>query len=96
MNDIMYKVVIAKRYKKGIKRLRKSGSFSEGNLRNVLRLLAEGKPLPQKYRDHQLSGVLKNLRECHLEPDLLLIYELSEESLTLFLINIGSHSELFG
>ncbi len=91
----MYKVVLAKRYKKGIKRLRKSGSFREGNLRSILYLLAKGKPLPQKYYDHQLSGVLKNLRECHLEQNLLLIYELSPESLTLFLVNIGSHSELF-
>lgn len=91
----MYRVVLTKRYKKGLKKLRKSGSFNEGKLRSVLYLLAEGKLLPQKYYDHQLSGVLENLRECHLEPDLLLMYELSPESFTLFLVNIGSHSDLF-
>ena len=51
--------------------------------------------LPEKYVDHSLGGQYKGMRECHLKPDALLIYSISEESQTLYLERIGSHSELF-
>jgi mRNA interferase YafQ len=60
----------------------------------VLLLLAEDKPLPAHYRDHALVGNWKNYRECHLKPDLLLIYKAEEPNL-LKLARLGSHSELF-
>lgn len=57
-------------------------------------LLAEDKPLPESYRDHSLVGEWKGYRECHLKPDLLLIYR-TEEPETLKVARLGSHSELF-
>jgi len=56
--------------------------------------LADDRPLAEKHRDHALAGNWKNHRECHLKPDLLLIYKLPDEA-TLRLVRMGSHSELF-
>lgn len=56
--------------------------------------LAEGLSIPEKHRDHSLGGNWKGHRECHLKPDLLLIYKLPDEK-TLRLVRMGSHSELF-
>ncbi len=62
-------------------------------LREVLHWLEEGVKLPASYRDHALVGQYKGTRECHLEPDWLLIYEASGEDV--ILIRTGSHSDLF-
>ena len=66
----------------------------EMQLDEVAGLLAEDKPLPERHRDHGLSGNWIGHRECHLKPDLLLIYKLPDE-LTLRFVRMGSHSELF-
>lgn len=58
----------------------------------VLHCLCSDLPLPKKYRDHQLSGNLKDLRDCHVKPDLVLLYRKQKESIEL--IRLGSHSEL--
>ena len=60
----------------------------------VIGLLCEDKQLPEKYRDHALSGELKNYRELHIAPDWLLIYEKKEDTI-LLLAATGSHAELF-
>jgi len=59
----------------------------------VLYLLSNDHPLPEKYRDHALVGDLQGFHECHVKPDLLLIYKLSDELLEL--ARLGSHAELF-
>jgi mRNA interferase YafQ len=59
----------------------------------VLKLLIADKPLPAKYRDHPLSGDWTDHRDCHIKPDLVLIYRLPDKA-TLQLVRIGSHSEL--
>ena len=59
----------------------------------VLYLLAKDEALPVKYRDHALTGDLQDFRECHVKPDLLLIYRQVDEVLEL--ARLGSHSELF-
>jgi len=59
----------------------------------LLRLLANDAPLPERYRDHALSGEWSGYRDCHLRPDLVLIYE-KPDAETLRLIRLGSHSEL--
>ena len=59
----------------------------------VLRTLVAGKTLPAKYRDHALSGDWADHRDCHLRPDLILIYRLPDDD-TLQLVRLGSHSEL--
>jgi mRNA interferase YafQ len=61
----------------------------------VLRILVQNKPLPQKYRDHQLVGNYSGHRECHITPDWLLIYKIEEDILTLSLTRTGTHSDLF-
>lgn len=60
----------------------------------IVGLLAENRSLQDKHRDHALAGNWKEHRECHLKPDLLLIYKLPDPE-TLRLVRMGSHSELF-
>lgn len=64
-------------------------------LENVLDLLAEGKQLSAKFRDHALTGNLAGLRECHIEPDWLLIYKIEKIELVLYATATGTHSDLF-
>jgi mRNA interferase YafQ len=63
-------------------------------LASVVQMLADDQRLPEKFRDHGLGGTWKDHRECHLKPDLLLIYKLPDGP-TLRLVRMGSHSELF-
>jgi mRNA interferase YafQ len=62
----------------------------------VLRLLVSCQPLSPKYRDHQLKGSLRDFRECHIEPDWLLVYQVVKDELILLATATGSHSDLFG
>jgi mRNA interferase YafQ len=79
-------------FKKDVKRMGKRGK-KFGEIKEVIRKLAVGKPLEVKYRDHLLVGQYKGTRECHMEPDWLLIYELTESELVL--VRTGTHSDLF-
>ncbi len=65
------------------------------DMREVLELLQTGKPLPEKNRDHELVGNLAGFRECHIQPDWLLIYLVLKDRLVLTLMRTGSHSDLF-
>lgn len=60
----------------------------------VLYCLTHGNPLPKKYRDHALTGNFKGFRDCHVKPDLLLIYRLAPDNV-LELVRLNSHSEIF-
>ena len=62
-------------------------------IREVIRKLVNREPLEKKYKDHKLKGKFKNRRECHVEPDWLLIYKIDGD--TIFFERTGSHSELF-
>jgi mRNA interferase YafQ len=62
---------------------------------NVIEILAEGKSLPPKYKDHSLSGYYTGCRECHITPDWLVIYEISKNELILYLTRTGTHSDIF-
>lgn len=73
---------------------KKQGKDTE-KLYEVIEKLANGEPLEEKYRDHYLSGDYKGCRECHIEPDWLLIYEIVDDILILMLYRVGSHSDLF-
>lgn len=64
-------------------------------LDEVIVLLANGEPLPEKYRDHALSGNWSCFRECHIQPDWLLIYRIENDILVLTLTRTGTHSDLF-
>lgn len=89
-----YEIKFTSQFKKDIKAAKKQGKDT-GKLFAVIEKLACGEPLEQKYRDHDLSGNYKGCRECHIEPDWLLIYEITDSVLVLMLYRLGSHSELF-
>ncbi len=81
-----------KDYKKAIKR-----GFNPKELETVISMLCNEKPLPERYRDHALinSRQYKDVRECHIQPDWLLIYRITKDRLILKLIRTGTHSDLF-
>jgi mRNA interferase YafQ len=84
-------------FKRDFKRVKKGilGPHVDDLVREVVVMLVADVALPPKFRDHGLTGKLKQYRECHLRPDLLLMYELPDGD-TLKLVRLGSHSELFG
>ena len=83
-------------FKKGYKRVKKQGK-DISKLDNVIKLLTNGIMLEPKYRDHKLydNKKFKDCRECHIEPNWLLIYKTDNNQLILLLVETGSHSELF-
>ncbi|MBL7163794.1 MAG: type II toxin-antitoxin system YafQ family toxin [Anaerolineales bacterium] len=79
-------------FKRDVKRMKKRGAdFS--TFKEIIRKLATGEKLEARYRDHLLIGQYKGSRECHIKPDWLLIYEVTESELVL--IRTGTHSDLF-
>lgn len=82
------------RFKKDIKKYQHHISLLD-ELNAVIKLLLHQKKLPEKYRDHLLTGNYLGIRECHVKPDILLLYWIDEEGKLLYLERIGSHSELF-
>ncbi len=89
-----YKIKFTSRFKKDLKQAKKQGKDIE-KLFDVIEKIANDETLDEKYRDHSLVGNYKGARECHIEPDFLLIYEKIEEVLVLTLVRTGSHSDLF-
>lgn len=92
----MLKIEYQGQFKKDFKLAVKRGC-NIAELQRVITLLANEQPLPDKYRDHALSNSkdYKDVRECHIQPDWLLIYKIYNESLILKLIRTGSHADLF-
>lgn len=88
----MKEVIQTSQFKRDIKRLKKRGKDLE-RLGDVVRLLANDRPLEEKHRDHALIGRWSGSRDCHIEPDWILIYRNEPESL--YLERSGSHSDLF-
>jgi mRNA interferase YafQ len=89
-----YKIKVTNKFQKDLKRIEKRG-YNLKHLSDVVKIIASGKALPAKYRDHSLGGNYKNYRECHITPDWLLIYELTEDEMVLYLTRTGTHSDLF-
>lgn len=89
-----YKVVMSSRFAKDLKIIAKRG-YDLNLIKFVISELANGKHLDPKYKDHQLQGNYMNKRECHILPDWLLIYEIIDNELLLYLARTGSHSDLF-
>ncbi|MGH1379201.1 MAG: type II toxin-antitoxin system YafQ family toxin [Alphaproteobacteria bacterium] len=90
----MYEIVRSTKFKRDVKRAQKQQKKMD-KLRTVLNLLIEGQDLPVKNKDHFLSGNWSGYRECHIEPDWLLIYRTDEKEKLLELVRLGSHSDLF-
>ena len=89
-----YDVQFTNQFKKDLKLAKKQGENLD-KLFEVIYILANGGALDAKYRDHDLTGNYKGTRECHIEPNWLLIYEIYEDVLVLMLYRMGTHSELF-
>ncbi len=90
----MLDIVPSNRFKKDLKLVKKRG-LKIDNLRNVVNTLAAEEKLDEKYRDHALTGDYRGFRECHVEPDWLLVYRADQDELELFLFRTGTHSDLF-
>ncbi|MDD6055230.1 MAG: type II toxin-antitoxin system YafQ family toxin [Helicobacteraceae bacterium] len=84
-------IIYSKAFKKGLKKLRDSDI--ELTLK-VIERLSLGETLEAKYRDHKMQGELKDYRNCHIKPDLVLLYKIQNDRLILVCVAIGSHSEL--
>ena len=90
----MLDVVLSNRFKKDLKLAAKRG-LNLAELEAVVNRLAAQQPLPDKNRDHTLTGDYIGFRECHIRPDWLLVYRVDGEDLVLFLFRTGSHTDLF-
>ncbi len=90
----MLKIKYHSKFKKDIKTIKKR-NYDLSKLQKVIEILAEEKTLPAKYKDHSLTGIFQDFRECHILPDWLLIYRIDKDILTLVLSRTGTHSDLF-
>lgn len=90
----MLEIVPSYQFKKDLKLAKRRGLKIE-LLREVVNTLAMKKKLDDKHHDHSLAGNYKSFRECHIEPDWLLIYRIENNELELFLFRTGSHSDLY-
>lgn len=89
--DIVWTTKFKKDYKLAIKRKRNIDLLDD-----IIRALSRGETLPEKNNDHELSGGWVGHRECHIQPDWLLIYRIEDDMLVLTLSRTGTHSDLFG
>ena len=91
-----YNIILTAAFKKELKNIKKRNK-DLAKLTEVVNKLASGQELDAKYRDHALANNLrfKDCRECHIEPDWLLVYKKNKNELTLFLIETGTYSDLF-
>ena len=90
----MLDIVLSNRFKKDLKLAAKRG-YDLDLFDAVVTNLAERRPLAEKYRDHELTGNYSGFRECHIQPDWLLVYRVEADELILFLSRTGTHSDLF-
>lgn len=89
-----YTVKPSNKFKKDLKQAEKRG-LNLNLLSEAIKILAQGDTLPPNYNDHALTGNFIGCRECHIQPDWLLIYEIIDSDLILYLTRTGSHSDLF-
>ena len=88
---MLYDIFFSKQYKKSFAKLSKN----DQNLTDeIVYKLANGIKLEPRYKDHALSGEYEGFRDCHIKPDLLLIYKINKNALELYLADLGSHSKL--
>lgn len=90
----MLDIVPSNRFKKDLKLALRRG-YQMSLLEDVVNKLAMQEPLEERYRDHLLPGNYGGFRECHIMPDWLLVYQIRENELILFLSRTGTHSDLF-
>ncbi len=89
-----YEIVPSNQFRKDLKLAAKRG-YDLNKIKNVIEKLANGEILEAKYRDRLLTGDYGGFRECHIQPDWLLVYQIDNGQLVLFLARTGTHSDLF-
>jgi len=90
----MYAIEFSNRYKKSYKQAVKRG-LDVNLLNDVVKQLSNGKKLDPKHKDHQLTGNYKDYRECHIQFDWLLVYRIVRKRCVLYLLDTGTHEEVF-
>lgn len=90
----MYEILVSSKFKRDAKRCKRQRKDMD-KFKTIVNLLVEKKALPLKNKDHSLSGNWSGFRECHIEPDWLLIYRVDDKEKIIELARMGSHSELF-
>jgi mRNA interferase YafQ len=89
----MLNLVKTKAYRRAIKKYSKSSDFDIEKLETIIKIIQRQEIVDKKCKDHELKGDFQGIRECHIESDLLFLYQIDETDL--ILLNIGSHSGLF-
>ncbi|OCR14753.1 type II toxin-antitoxin system YafQ family toxin [Helicobacter pullorum] len=87
-----YSITFSKQFKKDFKKINKDDKII---LKNIVDKLANNETLEAKYKDHALKGNYIGFRECHIKPDLLLIYRKRDDILELYLASLGNHNNIF-
>ena len=87
-----YSITFSKQFKKDFKKINKDDKII---LKNIVDKLADDETLEAKYKDHALKGNYIGFRECHIKPDLLLIYRKRDDILELYLASLGNHNNIF-
>ena len=90
----MLEIKFTSKFKKDYKLIKKRG-MNINLLKEIVNKLANNILMEEKYKDHELMGNYKGFRECHIQPDWLLIYLIEDNKLTLTLSRTGTHSDLF-
>ena len=90
----MFNVKYTTRFKKDYKRLKKRG-YDMSKLLDAIDILRDGREMPPEYKDHPLHGDYEGHRDCHIEPDWILVYFKNEATLVLSLTRTGTHSDIF-
>ena len=90
----MLTIAYTSKMKRDVKRALKRGK-NISKLTVALDLLASGEQMPEKYQDHPLKGEMRGYRECHIEPDWLLVYQIVQDELVLLASGTGTHADLF-
>lgn len=90
----MLELELRNSFKKDIRRAKKR-NYRLKKLEKIIEILRKEEELPEEYDDHKLTGNWKGHRECHIEPDWLLVYKIEKEELILVLCHTGTHSDIF-
>lgn len=91
----MYRPNYTGQFNRDIRKLEQSGRHDIEKLKVVIRRLLKGEPLESRHRDHKLTGDYERHRDCHIEPDWILIYRIDKRAQVITFTRTGSHTELF-
>lgn len=90
----MLDIIFSNQFKRDLKLAQKRG-YDLDLLDSIVTKIAKRETLPDKFRDHNLTGKYAGFRECHIQPDWLLVYRVDETEVILFLSRTGTHADLF-